>query len=73
MATLKGVDSNRQFQTIKTTTSGVLLSAMATGSGTAIATHLSADGDYHLGTSMEQNVVADPKNTSTDNLGIGNL
>jgi len=43
-------------------------SKIVDGSGNEIASHLSADGDYHLGTSMEQNVVADSNNSSTTNL-----
>jgi len=39
--------------------------------GNVIESHISSDGDYHLGTSMEQNVVADPNNTSTVNLASG--
>ena len=36
-----------------------------------VALHESADGDYHLGVSIEQNVIADPNNSSTTNLAAG--
>jgi len=36
--------------------------------GNPIASHLSADGDYHLGVQMEQSVLADDNNSSTTNL-----
>ena len=52
-------------------TSNVPHVLMTDSSGNAIASHLSSDGDYHLGTSMEQNVVADANNSSTDNLASG--
>jgi len=38
------------------------------GSGNTISSHITTDGDYHLGTSVEQNVVADANNSSTTNL-----
>lgn len=40
--------------------------------GNEIGTHLSADGDYHLGVQVEQNVLADDSNSSTTNLDAGN-
>ena len=54
--TIKGVPSN-----------GVLTD----NAGNLIDTHLSADGDYHLGVSLEQNVIADTGNSSTTNLASG--
>ena len=73
MAPMVGLNHLNQLQTAHVNASGILMTNITTSGGNAIATHLSSDGDYHLGTSMEQNVVADPKNTSSDNLGIGNL
>ena len=40
--------------------------------GEPIATHQSADGDYHLGTAMVQNVYGDDNNSSTTNLVAAN-
>ena len=52
-------------------TSGNNSVVLEDSSGNYIASHVSADGDYHLGISMEQNVVADPNNSSTANLASG--
>lgn len=41
-------------------------------SGNVISSHISADGDYHLGVAVEQNVIADPGNSSTANLVAAN-
>jgi len=42
------------------------------GSGNAIESHLDADGEYHLGTTITQSVYADTNNSSTGNLSASN-
>ena len=43
-------------------------SLLRDAAGNNVATHVSTDGDYHLGVAMEQNVYADANNSSTTNL-----
>lgn len=45
---------------------------IVTPDGVPIDTHVTQEGDYHLGTMMQQDVVADPNNSSTDNLVAAN-
>ena len=41
-------------------------------SGNPIASHQTTSGNYHLGVQMQQDVYADPNNSSTTNLTSGN-
>ena len=50
---------------------GSLNTQLVDAAGNPIASHVSADGDYHLGVQMEQAVLADANNSSTDNLVVG--
>ena len=40
--------------------------------GNEIASHITTQGSYHLGTSIQQDVNVDPNNSSTDNLNTAN-
>ena len=53
-------------------TNSFLKTSLKDSSGNTIGSHLSADGDYHLGVQIEQNVVADTNNSSTTNLTSAN-
>ena len=47
-------------------------SVLVDGAGNTITSHQTADGDYHLGASINQNVIADDNNSSDTNLVAGN-
>ena len=60
------------FNDVHDDTANSLRSELTDSSGNSIASHISADGDYHLGVSIEQNVIADDNNSSTTNLTSAN-
>jgi len=53
-------------------TDGSQVTQLVGSDGNVIATHLQADGDYHLGVDMTQSVYPDANNSSTDNLDVEN-
>ena len=66
--TLTPPDAITGFATSTNQTDGGQKTQLVDDSGNVVGSHVSVDGDYHLGVQMEQNVVADSNNSSTTNL-----
>ena len=72
MAKINGIeqitttDPNGNIAEVNAT--GELNTSIYDSAGNPIASHLTADGDYHLATMFQQDVQADPNNTSSVNL-----
>ena len=67
------IDGTGDGNAAKVNTRNELLTSanLVDSSGNPIVSHIQADGDYHLGTTITQSVHSDPNNTSSTNLVAG--